>query len=191
MDAVWVLSSFAAKGPKSKRRADPADLAEAATGPAPDRRGSMDAGNGRTKRRIVAALLATSISSPVQGQSVPLPGNPGPIGRLNEDVAYSLFLLTNGGFTSAGYVDYQDESTTSKINVYTLPLRLLLETGLLGPVELRLTGGYGEAATTTLQSVTGIAGSPAGALATERHSSHSGICASTSAGRSAPCRIWC
>jgi hypothetical protein len=128
----------------------------------------MDTGNGRTKRRIVAALLATSISSPVQGQSVPLPGNPGPIGRLNEDVAYSLFLLTNGGFTSAGYVDYQDESTTSKINVYTLPLRMPLETGLLGPLELRLTGGYGEATTTTLQSLTGVAGSPAGALATER-----------------------
>jgi hypothetical protein len=128
----------------------------------------MDVWNSRARCRIIASLLVTGISGPVQGQSVPLPGNPGPIGRLNEDVAYSLFLLTNGGFTSAGHVHYQDESTTSKINVYTLPLRLPLETGLLGPLELRLTAGYGEAKTTALQSLTGVAGNPAGVLAAER-----------------------
>ena len=56
----------------------------------------MDAGNGRAKRWIVAALLVMAISGTAQGQSVPLPGNPRHIGQLNEDVAYSLFLLTNG-----------------------------------------------------------------------------------------------
>jgi hypothetical protein len=128
----------------------------------------MDAEHGRAKYRIAAALLVMGLSGVAQGQSVPLPGNPRPIGQLNEDVAYSLFLLTNGGFTSAGYVDYRDESTTSKINVYTLPLRLPLQTDLLGPLELRLTGGYGEATTTALQNLTGLAAGPGAALATER-----------------------
>jgi hypothetical protein len=128
----------------------------------------MAAGTGCARHWIGTALLVTGISGPVQGQSVPLPGTPAPIGRLNQDVAYSLFLLTNGGFTSAGYIDYRDESTSAKLNVYTLPLRRQLDTGLLGPIELRLTGGYGEAETTTLQSLTGIASGPAGALAAER-----------------------
>ncbi|TCZ61253.1 hypothetical protein [Roseicella aquatilis] len=126
------------------------------------------AGQARARVRTAAALLLMLAGGAARAQSVPLPGNPVAIGQLNEDVAYSLFLLTNGGFTSAGQLSYQDESTRSNLSVYTLPLRLPVQSGLLGPLELRLTGGYGEATTTTLQSLTGFAASPAGALATER-----------------------
>lgn len=123
----------------------------------------MGAGSCRPLAWVAAGLLALGLA-PARAQRVPVLAEPGAARQLNEDVAYSLFLLTNGGFTSAGYVDYRDDSTTSKINVVTLPLRLSLDTGALGPIELRLTPSYGEAKTTTLLSF----GGPAGPLATDR-----------------------
>lgn len=128
----------------------------------------MEADQGRAASIPAAVLLLTGMSGLAWGQGVPSPGNPPPIGQLNADVAYSLFLLTSGGFTSAGHLDYRDESTNSKLTVYTLPLRLRLQTDLVGPLELRLTGGYGEATTTTLQSLSGLPAAPAGAVAAER-----------------------
>ena len=87
------------------------------------------------------------------------------IGRLNTDVAFSLFLLSNGAFTSLGDFKYSSEDTTAKIDTYNLPLRFGFETSLFGPLELSISGGYGEATTETrglaLQGENPVAGSQA------------------------------
>ncbi|MEN0076518.1 MAG: hypothetical protein AAGC69_19185 [Paracraurococcus sp.] len=110
------------------------------------------------RRCAAAALLGLGLAGPAAAQVSGVAADNTRVRTLNENVAYSLFLLTNGGFTSAGYIDYRDDTLTAKINVYTLPLRLPLQTGLLGPIELRLTTGYSEAKTTSQQVLPGLGG---------------------------------
>src|SRR3954471_20587544 len=71
------------------------------------------------------------------------------LGRLNTDVAFSLFLLSNGAFTSLGDFKYSSENTTAKLDTYNLPLRFGFDSSILGPLELSVSGGYGEATTET------------------------------------------
>lgn len=81
--------------------------------------------------------------------------------QRSREISFSLFVLTNSGFTAGGYAAYDDSSTSAKFNIYNLPLRQRFETGLLGPMELRLTFGYGEAKSDVLQTVAAIPGAVA------------------------------
>jgi hypothetical protein len=90
------------------------------------------------------------------------------LGRLNTDVAYSLFLLSNGAFTNLGDFKYSSEDTTAKLNTYNLPLRFGFETSLLGPLELSASAGYGEATTETRGPAVQSGGTAVASQSTER-----------------------
>jgi hypothetical protein len=114
----------------------------------------------RTPRhRGAAALLAAAVAiawgGPVRAQA---PLDAAQIERLNQEVAFSLFVLTNSGFTAGGFARYDDPSTSADFTVYSLPLRQRFTTGLLGPVELRLAVNTGQATTNTVQAVAGVPG---------------------------------
>ena len=112
------------------------------------------------------AAMVLPLSSPAQSQSSTPQERT--IGRLNTDVAFSLFLLSNGAFTSLGDFKYSSESTIAKLDTYNLPLRFGFESSLFGPLELSVSGGYGEATTET-RGLAVQGGSPvAGSQAAER-----------------------
>jgi autotransporter-like protein len=115
---------------------------------------------------LLAALLVPGGSASAQGGRIA--ADPATIERLYQDVAFSLFVLTSGGFSTGGFADYEDASTDARFNVYNLPLSRRFDTALLGPVELRLAVAYGEATTTSLEAVPGVGGPPGAALAADR-----------------------
>ena len=94
----------------------------------------------RWRRSVALALMGVGIAGLARAQPAPLPAERGTLGRLDTNVAYSLFLLSNGAFTSLGDAKYSGENTSAKLEVYNLPLTFRFGTGLLGPVELRLEG---------------------------------------------------
>jgi hypothetical protein len=117
-----------------------------------------------------AALLAALLlpAGPASAQGGRIAADPATVERLYQDVAFSLFVLTSGGFSTGGFADYEDGSVDAKFNVYNLPLRRRFDTALLGPIELRLAVAYGEATTTSLEAVPGVGGPPGAALAADR-----------------------
>ena len=103
----------------------------------------------RSCLHVALGLSAVLISSSSRAQSGTSAAQERTLGRLNTDVAYSLFLLSNGAFTNLGDFKYSSEDTTANLNTYNLPLRFGFETSLLGPLELSASVGYGEATTET------------------------------------------
>ena len=91
-----------------------------------------------------------------------------PWSSVSSGRAFSLFVLTTGSFSSGGYASFEDRSTDAEFNVYNLPARTRFNTGLLGPLEMRLALGYGEATTSGLGIVEGGAGPTGDALASDR-----------------------
>jgi hypothetical protein len=127
------------------------------------------------RRRSVAAccaavaMLALLIpDGPGRAQGRRVAADEATVQRLYQDVAFSLFVLTSGTFSSGGYANYEDSSTDAKFNLYNLPLRGRVNTALVGPVELRFSLAYGEATTNALQSVQSSGGPPGAALASDR-----------------------
>lgn len=88
--------------------------------------------------------------------------------RLFQDAAFSLFVLTTGSFSSGGFASFEDRSTDAKFDVYNFAPRTRFNTGLLGPLEMRVALGYGEATTSGLGIVSGGAGPTGDALASDR-----------------------
>src|SRR5215213_7563057 len=103
---------------------------------------------------VMLSLLTPGGPGRAQGRRVA--ADEATVQRLYQDVAFSLFVLTSGTFSSGGYANYEDSSTDAKFNLYNLPLRGRVDTGLVGPVELRFSLAYGEATTNALQSVPGV-----------------------------------
>jgi hypothetical protein len=103
----------------------------------------------RSCLHVALGISAVLISSSSRAQSGTSAAQERTLGRLNTDVAYSLFLLSNGAFTNLGDFKYSSEDTTANLNTYNLPLRFGFETSLLGPLELSASVGYGEATTET------------------------------------------
>jgi hypothetical protein len=115
---------------------------------------------------VLLASLASGGSARAQGGRVA--AAEASVQRLFQDVAFSLFVLTTGSFSSGGYASYEDSSTDAEFNIYNLPARTRVNTGLLGPLELRLALGYGEATTSGLGLIAGAGGPPGAALASDR-----------------------
>ena len=102
-------------------------------------------------RRLLAgmlACLAAAQAGTATAQTVPV--DAATAQSRSREISFSLFTLTNSGFTAGGYASYDDSSTTAQFSIYNLPLRHRFDTGLLGTLELRLTLGYGEARSSTL-----------------------------------------
>jgi hypothetical protein len=115
---------------------------------------------------FLLALLTPAGPGRAQGRRVA--ADEAAVQRLYQDVAFSLFVLTSGTFSSGGYANYEDSSTDAKFNLYNLPLRGRVNTGLVGPLELRFALAYGEATTNVLESVPSVGGPPGAALASDR-----------------------
>jgi hypothetical protein len=109
---------------------------------------------------LLAGLLAGA--PPAAAQTVTVPENAQRAADLSERIAFSLFVLTNTGFSAGGYGSYDDGSTAADFTIYSLPLRERFQTGL-GPIELRLTLSGGTAVTNQL-----VALGPPGAIAADR-----------------------
>ena len=114
-------------------------------------------------RRIAVAATALGLAAaPAAAQTVTVPEDAARAARLSQRVGFSLFVLTNTGFSAGGYGSYDDGSTAADFTVYSLPIRERFQTGI-GPIELRLTLGGGTAVTNQL-----VALGPPGAIAADR-----------------------
>lgn len=118
-----------------------------------------------TPRPIALAAVAVcglALSKPGAAQSVTVPEDVARAARLSQRVGFSLFVLTNTGFSAGGYGSYDDGSTAADFTIYSLPLRERFQTGI-GPIEVRLTLAGGTAVTNQL-----VALGPPGAIAADR-----------------------
>lgn len=112
-------------------------------------------------RLAVAMALLAGIAAIPSARAQSVPADAARVARLNQEVAFSLFVLTNSGFTAGGYARYDDDSTAVDFSIYSLPLRQRFHTGLLGPTELRVTVSTGQATTNLLENLSGIPGAVA------------------------------
>lgn len=112
--------------------------------------------------RHILGLVLACLTAPAVAQTVSIPGNAERAASLGERIGFSLFVLTNTGFSAGGYGSYDDGSTAADFTVYSLPLRERFATGI-GPIELRLTLAGGTAVTNQL-----VALGPPGAVSADR-----------------------
>jgi hypothetical protein len=104
---------------------------------------------------LVAGVFASFTLRPALAADLAAPFSPAAAQKFNNQVSLSLFDLTTGNFSNAGYNQYKTTDETVTLKSYGLPLEHRFDDTPVGPLLLGINLGYGTANSSVVESYAG------------------------------------